>query len=123
MIRHILSMTGCLIGFVMFLLMGIFTSNPDGIFFGQGAIAFLVLFFLVYWNLRIEVKKEDKIQESTKMFADKKTIITDVLIVMSLVAICSIIYGGFVRNIDAIIYGMIFLLFLSLLWIKKFRKH
>lgn len=57
------------------------------------------------------------------MFADKKTIITDILIVMFLIAICSIIYGGFVQNIAAIIYGMIFLLSLCLLWIKRFRKH
>lgn len=58
MIRHVLSMAGCLIGFVMFLLMSLFAPNQR-ILLGQGAIAFLVLFSLVYWNWRIELKKEE----------------------------------------------------------------
>lgn len=71
LIVHLLSMLGCLVGFVMFLIMAIFT---DGILFGQGAIAFLILFFLVYWNLKIELKKEDKItqEKSTKCLQIKK---------------------------------------------------
>ena len=55
--------------------------------------------------------------------SDKKTIIVDILVVIFLVGICTIIYGIFVQNIVVIIYGIIFLLFLCLLWIKKFRKH
>ena len=55
--------------------------------------------------------------------SDKKTIIVDILVVIFLVGICTIIYGIFVRNVAVIICGMVFLLFLCLLWIKKFRKH
>jgi len=57
------------------------------------------------------------------MFADKETIIVDILVFVFLVACCTVAYGCFVRNVVVIIYGMIFLLFLCFLWIKKFRKH
>ena len=59
------------------------------------------------------------------MFADKETIIADSLVVMFLAAVCSIIYGIFVR--DAVIAGVgavVLLLFFFLLRvIKRFRKH
>lgn len=59
------------------------------------------------------------------MFADKETMIADILVVMFLVATCTSIYGGFVR--DAVIIGVgavVLLLFFCLLWgFKKFRKH
>lgn len=57
MIIHLLSLLGCLAGCIVFLIMEIFSSNSSGIPFWQGAIGFLVLFFLVYWNLCMELKK------------------------------------------------------------------
>ena len=70
---HLLFMCGCLIGFVMFLLMEIFANQSDRPFW-QGSLGFLVLFLLIYWNLRIELKNEDKIiqEKSTKCLQIKK---------------------------------------------------
>ena len=60
------------------------------------------------------------------MFADIKTIIIDILVVMFLGAWSSIICGVIVRDIVVVICGIVmFFLFLCLylLWIKKFRKR
>jgi len=58
------------------------------------------------------------------MFADKKTIMVDILVFIFLVAVCSIGYGGFVRDVVIVGFGaVILLLFFCLLWIKRFRKH
>ena len=59
------------------------------------------------------------------MFADKETIIADVLVFIFLLSICTLAYGGFVRDAVVIGIGVVaLLLFFCLLWvIKRFRKR
>lgn len=56
MIAHLLSMLGCIIGCIVLIIAQFLAPNPSNLPFWQGAIGFLVLFFLVYWNLAIELK-------------------------------------------------------------------
>ena len=57
MIIHLLSLIGSFICCIVFSLMEIFAPNPSGLALWPFALGFLVLFFLVYWNLHIDLKK------------------------------------------------------------------
>jgi len=50
-------MFGCIIACIVLLLCYALEPN-SGIPFWQGAVGFLVLFFLVFWNLSIELGKK-----------------------------------------------------------------
>lgn len=59
------------------------------------------------------------------MYTDIETIVTDILVVMFLVSVCTIIYGSIIRYPVAVGVGaVLFLLFIFHLWIiKRLRKR
>jgi len=57
MIRHILSIVGCIAGIIV-CIFSYFFAVRNNEYFAWAALGFAILTLLVYWNLKIELKKD-----------------------------------------------------------------
>jgi len=56
MIRHILSIIGCIVVIIVCVFSHFFAVRNNELF-AWAALGFAILILLIYWNLRIELKK------------------------------------------------------------------